>query len=106
QTLLRRKPVKPPRIPQQRPVAISSHVFDNPPHRRLNLFQPRASLLDLAHVSRGRFPRQNPHYTTTLFSGYSTIPCAFASFSRGITSQASDSSITVFTASHSGSLSV
>src|SRR6266704_4092540 len=53
QTLLRRKPVKPPRIPQQRPVAISSHAFDNPPHRRLNLFQPRASLLDLAHVSRG-----------------------------------------------------
>ena len=33
---------------------------------------------------------ENPHYITTLFSGYSTMPSALAALSRGIISQAAD----------------
>src|SRR3954454_24215863 len=46
----------------------------------------------------------DPHYKTTLFSGYSTMPSAFACLSREITSQAAPSSITVLTASQYSSL--
>ena len=85
-----------------------AHIFDNPPHLPVRL-RPTASCaraISAPDVSLGGFAGKNPHYITTLFSGYSTMPCALASFSRGITSQAGDSSITVFTASHSGSLRV
>ena len=45
------------------------------------------------------------HYITTLFSGYSTIPCAFAAFRRGMISRAVVSSMMVFTATHCSPLS-
>src|SRR5687768_10169340 len=50
--------------------------------------------------------RNNPqHYTTILFSGYSTMPWPPASFKRGIRSRAVFSSRIVLIATHSGSLS-
>src|SRR5271166_5917348 len=47
--------------------------------------------------------RHIAHHITTLFSGYSTIPCASASLSCGIRVHAVCSSITVLTATHSPS---
>src|SRR5712692_3062123 len=48
---------------------------------------------------------EDAHHSTILFSGYSTIPCACAAFSRGIICRTISSSTIVFTATHAGSLS-
>src|SRR5262249_14200887 len=85
---------------------MPSYIFDDPAHPRLQFAEVRAASLQLIDALVGGFAAKNPHHTTTLFSGYSTIPCACAAFNRGITCQASDSSITVFTATHSPSLRV
>ena len=45
------------------------------------------------------------HHSTILFKGYSTIPCALAAFSFGKICRTTASSMIVFTATHSGSLS-
>ena len=52
--------------------------------------------VDRAHRSR---------HSTILLSGYSTMPCARAAFSRGIRSRTVRSSMIVLTATHSSSLS-
>src|SRR6185437_12494828 len=103
--LARSESVKLARVVQQCAVAMAPHIVHNFPDRGFNFIQPRAALLQRAHILFSGFALKDPHYMTTLFNGYSTIPCALASFNRGITCQACDSSITVFTANHSGSLS-
>src|SRR6202140_2998013 len=78
------------------------------PHRGLNRSQIAcAALLQRSYEPVFRSPLKNAHHIahhiTTLFSGYSTMPCAFASLSFGIRVQAVCSSITVWTATHSPS---
>ena len=70
-----------------------------------------AALLQGAHkefsfASAERFYLNTTHYSTTLFSGYSTIPSALAALSWGMIFHAVVSSIIVFTATHSPSLKV
>ena len=48
---------------------------------------------------------KDAHHRTILLSGYSTMPCARAAFSRGISSRTVRSSMIVFTATQSSSLS-
>src|SRR5581483_4122876 len=106
QLLVRPESIELSRISRKRFISVSTNIVNNPPHHWFDFIQQRATTLQFVHVSFGSRPFEHPHYITTLFSGYSTIPCALASFSLGITCQACDSSITVLTASHSGSLSV
>ena len=102
-TVLRVEAVELARVFEQRLVAALAHGFQNRPHRRFRLAEPR------------RAARQQPPapvrnrgfgscYITILFSGYSTMPCAPASLSRGMMSRTVDSSRMVFTASQSSSL--
>src|ERR1700687_5477760 len=69
--------------------------------------------LDVATLARGEQPLlhrtgqfYDSHHSTILFRGYSTIPCAFAALSFGKICRTTDSSTMVFTATHSGSLSI
>src|SRR5712671_5684454 len=83
-----------------------ANVVHNAPHRRQKLGEiGRTPLFQRLDESILLTPVKNPngHYITTLLSGYSTIPWAFACFSFGISDQAVCSSITVLTATHSPS---
>src|ERR1700683_1481456 len=102
------QPVPALRIAAQSTIAIAPDIVHNAPHCRLNLGQiARAALLQRAHESVFLSPLKNAylvaHHITTLFRGYSTIPCAFASLSFGIRVQAVCSSMMVLTATHSPS---
>src|SRR6185437_3476467 len=111
--LASRQPVQSRRVPQQRAIALLAHGRHNPPHVRHHAIQRRAAavfqfrhqgsrLACAAPLGPNQFHRSpRTPYSTTLFSGYSTIPVAFAAFSRGITSRAVRSSRIVFTATHS-----
>src|SRR5262249_28404411 len=96
--LLPPEPIPLLRVAAQRAIAVPAHVIHNAPHLRFALFKLHAPRRQFLYARRGTAAGENPHHSTTLFSGYSTIPCAFAAFSLGITSQAVCSSITVFTA--------
>ncbi len=104
QRLFRSQPIPALRIAPKRSLPAATDTVNDPLHPRLQSAEPCASCGETFHHCVSRAARDDPHHSTTLFSGYSTMPCAFASFSRGITSQAAPSSITVFTASHSSSL--
>ena len=93
-------------IANQRLVAALAHALKNPAHRGLDSLQPRCPPFQLSDRAFRGFALEDPHHITTLFSGYSTMPVAFAAFSRGITSQHRLSSRMVFTATHALSLSV
>src|SRR5208337_1253680 len=83
------------------------HALDNAPGRGHGALirgaAPRDQLGDaLLRAPPGR--RDQLHtYNTTLFSGYSTIPVAFAALSLGTTSRTTPSSRIVFSATQSGS---
>src|SRR5580704_2779326 len=99
-------PVPPFRITAQSTIAIAPDIAHDAPHGQLNLGQiARAAVLQSAHepVFLGSLKNAKTHHITTLFSGYSTIPCAFACLSFGIRVQAVCSSIMVLTATHSPS---
>jgi hypothetical protein len=66
-----------------------------------------AALLQRTHKPVSPQPVKNTHahHITTLFRGYSTMPWARAALRRGMISRTVFSSITVLTATHSGSLS-
>src|SRR5260370_24590758 len=83
-----------------------ANVVHDAPHRRQKLGEiGRTPLFQRIDESILLTPVKNPngHYITTLLSGYSTIPWAFACFSFGMSDQAACSSITVLTATHSPS---
>src|SRR5215471_2211915 len=85
-------------------IARAAYTLDNVAHAGLKngKFRPAPGKM-LNHPDCLR-AREDPHHSTTLFRGYSTIPRACASLRRGITSHAADSSITVLTANQSASL--
>src|SRR5208282_336951 len=74
--------VEPARVFEQRPIAAPAHVVDNRRDDALGFFQARR----LARDQPCRVPKsKNPyHHITILLRGYSTMPCAPASLSRGI----------------------
>src|SRR5215471_10238155 len=87
-------------------IAILAHLFNNAAHLLFHFTEAgRATLFKLVHQGLGGFTTQHPHHKTTLFSGYSTIPSALAALSCGMIFHAVVSSIMVFTATHSPSLS-
>src|SRR5882757_1738667 len=94
------------RIAAQRAVAVATYVTNDAAHQRLQRGGLRAACGEALHGLLGGASREQAHHSTTLFNGYSTMPCACASLSRGTTSHAADSSITVFTASQLSSLKV
>src|SRR5208282_2063840 len=69
----------------------------------------RFAILSLAQLRQIRFSFwaqfQDAHQSTILFKGYSTMPCAFAAFKRGRICRTTASSMMVFTATQSESLS-
>src|SRR5262249_40544485 len=87
---------------QERCVALLAHVRENRRHHSLCFFE----LVRLASGERaGVLVLQNPdHYIMILFNGYSTIPCAPASFKRGMIVRTVDSSRMVFSAIQFSSL--
>src|SRR5262249_57065006 len=94
------------RVPEQRPVALAPDGRHDPRHAALDFrVAPRRPIqqrADRPFVA----PLENAHrHITILLSGYSTIPCALAFFSRGIRSRTLRSSMMVFTATQSSSLS-
>src|SRR5882762_9017676 len=90
----------------QRAVAIAADIANDALHARFQDRRFRAPPGQSLYCSRGGASGEQAHHITTLFSGYSTMPWACASLSRGTISHDADSSITVFTASQSSSLSV
>src|SRR5258707_3285249 len=86
-------------------IATSPHVRDNLGRDPLGLH--------IASVARskqlllhGCSESQDPHQSTILFRGYSTIPWAFAALSLGKICRTTDSSTIVLTATQPGSLSI
>src|SRR5262249_51179885 len=90
------------RIFEQRFVAASANVFKNRCDDALGFVQA----VRLARDQRAGFivTNNSNHYITILFNGYSTMPCAPASFRRGMMERTVLSSRIVFTASQSSSL--
>src|SRR5271156_2975173 len=106
------QPVPPRRIMAQSTFSIASDIAHDAPNRWLDLSQiARPALLERTHEpvflsslkNAHHLVRPGAHHITTLFSGYSTMPCAFASLSFGIRFQAVCSSMMVLTATHSPS---
>src|SRR5262245_58860354 len=94
------------RVAEQRTVAVAPHGRHDPRHAALDFrVAPRRTIQQRA--DRPFVPAvEDPHgHITILLSGYSTIPCALAFFSRGIRSRTVRSSMIVFTATQSSSLS-
>src|SRR5579883_2254778 len=87
-------------------IAAAPYIFQNAPRGSLGegllgapgFKQPGESLRIAASENWN-------HHITILLRGYSTIPCALAAFRRGMISRTVFSSITVFTATQSDSLS-
>src|SRR5215470_1536222 len=93
-------------IATQSCIAILAHLFNNAAHLLFHFAEAsRAPLFKLAYQGLGALTTQHSHHKTTLFSGYSTIPSALAALSCGMIFHAVVSSIMVFTATHSASLS-
>src|SRR5262249_46928666 len=90
------------RIFKQRDVTALTHVSQNRSHHALGFLEAhRFSRDQSASVAVIQSP---DHHITILFNGYSTMPCAPASFKRGRIVRTVDSSRMVFTASHCSSL--
>src|SRR5260370_17922878 len=82
-----------------------AHVLNHGAHFAVYILRKRMPALHHAlHLLIQCPPLDDLHYITTLLSGYSTIPCAFASLSLGIASRTTVSSRMVLTATQSGSL--
>src|SRR3981081_3841897 len=96
------KAVELARIREQGRVALFTHVRQNGRDHSLGFRE----LLRLAGGQAARiFVFQDPnHYIMILFKGYWTIPCAPASFKRGMIVRTVDSSRIVFSASQFSSL--
>src|SRR5882724_4644757 len=82
-----------------------ANVGNDPPYLLFHAGKIRgATLFQRADKGLCFAPTQSAHYSTTLFRGYSTIPSALAALSWGMIFHAVDSSMIVFTATHSPSL--
>src|SRR5258708_2948075 len=105
QRLFGKKAVPFLRVATHTAVTALADIVHNPPHW---LFHPRQScmtpLLQLTHRALRALAFQNPHQSTTLFSGYSTLPSAFAILSCAMILHALLSSIMLLTAPHSPAL--
>src|ERR1700730_15423618 len=100
------EPIPPSCVTAQSPIPVAPDIVHDASYRRLDLRQVVCSaLFQCTHEAVLTNSIENAHHITTLFSGYSTIPCAFACFSFGINDQAACSSMTVLTATHSPSAS-
>src|SRR5712671_3370546 len=98
------EPIPPSCVTAQSPIPVSPDIVHDAPYRRLDLRKVvRTALFQCPHEAVLTNSIENSHHITTLFSGYSTIPCAFACLSFGINVQAVFSSMTVLTATHSPS---
>src|SRR5690606_39755139 len=94
-----------PRPFDERLVAALPHVDDNAGRLALDLRVARFVTGDQC-VDRLPIRRpDDPHHSTILFRGYSTIPCAPAALSCGMSSRTVRSSMMVLTATQPSSLS-
>src|ERR1700676_56000 len=78
----------------KRCVAALSHVRNNASGHALCFGVPLNTRCEKLSFQR-RCKPQDAHQSTILFKGYSTIPCAFAAFSRGKILRTADSSMLV-----------
>src|SRR5271156_97614 len=97
--------IKPQGPLDKRPIPPPPHIRNNPRRHTLSRAIPlAASQQQLLH--HPAIKPKDPHHSTILFKGYSTIPCALAAFNLGKICRTTASSTIVFTATHPGSLKV
>src|SRR5207249_1272209 len=84
-----RKPIEFARVLDERTIAALAHVIENRADHRLGFSEPRRPAFQQpADV----FGLDYSDHSTILLSGYSTMPCPPACFSRGMISRTVDSS--------------